>query len=241
MHQGKLRKGLRMLGELKDKAVAESVKDWHLAYGILKRGYIYQGILNDQKSAIAENEKVIEIMKDINLNSWMVANARGAIAISYAQSGDMRRADRLMAELKKDIGIYGPSAIINYQNWIGRLEMEKGNYDTAAVLFEKSFKINPLFLFRELLGRSYLGAGQIDEALMIYEKIINRYTLNRTYWPTISVITHFYLGRTYEEAGRSIEAIEQYETFLDIWRDADDGIEMIEDAKGRLARLRSKL
>ena len=146
-----------------------------------------------------------------------------------------------MAELKKDIDIYGPSAIITYQNWIGRLEMEKGNYDTAAVLFEKSFKINPLFLLRELLGRSYLGAGRIDEALTIYEKIINRYELNRSYWPAWGIMTHFYLGRTYEEAGRNDEAIEQYKTFLDIWRDADEGIKIIEDAKERLAKLKSKL
>ncbi|MCH7948395.1 MAG: protein kinase, partial [candidate division Zixibacteria bacterium] len=156
LHQGKLRKGLRMLAELKDKAIAESVKDWHLAYGNFKRGYIYLGLLNDQKSAIAEHEKVIGIMKDINPNSWMVSFARGNIANSYAQSGDMRRADELMAELKRDIDRYGPLAISNYQISTVTLEMEKGNYDNAAVQFQKAFKSTPLFFLRELLGRSYL-------------------------------------------------------------------------------------
>ena len=178
-------------------------------------------------------------MKDINPNSWMVASARGAIANSYALNGDMRKADQLMAELKRDIDRYGPSAIDDYQIWTGTLEMEKGNYDTAAVLFQKAFKITPLFFLREYLGRSYLEAGRIDDALMIYEKIINRYELNRAYWPAGGVMTHFYLGRTYEEAGRYDEAIEQYETFLDIWRDADEGIKIIEDAKKRLAKLKN--
>jgi cytochrome c-type biogenesis protein CcmH/NrfG len=52
-------------------------------------------------------------------------------------------------------------------------------------------------------------------------------------------MAHFNLGRTYEEAGRYDEAIQQYETILDIWRDADDGIELIEDAKQRLAKLKN--
>ncbi len=239
LHQGKLRKGLRMLGELKDKAIAESVKDWHLAYGFIKRGFIYQRILSDQKSAITENEKVIEIMKDINPNSWMVASARGAIANSYALNGDMRKADRLMAELKRDIDRYGPSAIDDYQIWNGMLEMEKGNYDTAAVLFQKAFKITPLFFLREYLGRSYLGAGRIDDALGIYKKIITRYELNRAFWSAFSASLHFHLAGAYEEAGRFDDAIAQYEIFLDIWRNADDGIKMIEDAKERLAKLKN--
>ncbi|MEE8405487.1 MAG: tetratricopeptide repeat protein, partial [candidate division Zixibacteria bacterium] len=113
------------------------------------------------------------------------------------------------------------------------------NYDTAAVHFQKAFKLTPIFLLRELLGRSYLGAGRIDDALMIYEKIINRYELIRSSWAIWGVMTHFYLGRTYEEAGRSDEAIKQYETLLDIWRDADDGIKIIEDARERLAKLKN--
>lgn len=48
-------------------------------------------------------------------------------------------------------------------------------------------------------------------------------------------------ARAQEAAERYDEAIKQYETFLHIWRDADDGIKMIEDAKERLASLRNKL
>ena len=74
---------------------------------------------------------------------------------------------------------------------------------------------------------------------MIYEKLINRYEPNRAYWPANGVMNYFYLGRTYEEAGRNDEAIKQYETFLDIWRNADEGIKIIEDAKERLAKLKN--
>ena len=42
------------------------------------------------------------------------------------------------------------------------------------------------------------------------------------------------LGKIYEEKGK---AIEHYEKFLDLWRNADPGIAEVEDAKKKLAGL----
>ena len=41
-----------------------------------------------------------------------------------------------------------------------------------------------------------------------------------------------------EEKGWQGKAIENYEKFLDLWKDADPGIAAVEDAKKRLAELR---
>ncbi len=45
------------------------------------------------------------------------------------------------------------------------------------------------------------------------------------------------LGKIYEEKGWKGKAIEHYEKFLDLWRNADPGITEVEDAKKRLAGL----
>jgi len=39
------------------------------------------------------------------------------------------------------------------------------------------------------------------------------------------------------EKGNKTKAIEHYEKFLDLWKDADPGIPEVEDAKRRLAGL----
>ena len=39
----------------------------------------------------------------------------------------------------------------------------------------------------------------------------------------------------------SLFQFQQYEIFLDIWKNADEGLKAVEDAKERLAKLRSKL
>lgn len=54
-------------------------------------------------------------------------------------------------------------------------------------------------------------------------------------------VTFIDLGQAYEAAGRNPEAIEQYETFLDIWKNADEGLSSVEDAKERLAKLKESI
>jgi hypothetical protein len=47
------------------------------------------------------------------------------------------------------------------------------------------------------------------------------------------------MGLAYAESGWTDRAVKQYQTFLDIWKDADPGIEEIDDARERLSSLQS--
>jgi hypothetical protein len=47
-----------------------------------------------------------------------------------------------------------------------------------------------------------------------------------------------YNGKIYEQKGNTAKAIEHYEKFLDLWKDSDPGIAEVDDARGRLGRLR---
>jgi len=48
------------------------------------------------------------------------------------------------------------------------------------------------------------------------------------------------LGKIFEEQGDIAKAIEHYKKFLDLWKDADPGIVEVEDARERLAGLKSR-
>jgi len=47
----------------------------------------------------------------------------------------------------------------------------------------------------------------------------------------------YMLGKICEQQGNIARAIEHYEKFLDLWKDADPGFPEVEDAKKRLAGL----
>jgi hypothetical protein len=48
------------------------------------------------------------------------------------------------------------------------------------------------------------------------------------------------LAKLYEKKNWEGKAIEHYERFLELWKDADEGLPKLEDAKKRLANLKSE-
>jgi DNA-binding SARP family transcriptional activator len=50
----------------------------------------------------------------------------------------------------------------------------------------------------------------------------------------------YMLGKSYEQQGNQAKAIEHYEKFLSLWKDADPGIAEVDDARERLAGLKSQ-
>ena len=89
---------------------------------------------------------------------------------------------------------------------------------------------------KDVLARAYVKNGESDKAITEYEKLITfdpqqkeRYLVHPVY--------HYRLAKLYQEKSWTGKAIEQYEKFLDIWKDADPGIAEVEDAKKRLLGL----
>ena len=83
-------------------------------------------------------------------------------------------------------------------------------------------------------------SGRLADAVAELEKGFLRYDETRASLPTYAVRAHYLLGLAYERSGWEDRAIEQYETFLDIWKDADEGIEEVEDARERVEALKAK-
>jgi tetratricopeptide (TPR) repeat protein len=77
-----------------------------------------------------------------------------------------------------------------------------------------------------------------DKASETYEKIIIL-TLSRIQNGDIYAKSFYRLGEISEEQGNTAKAIENYEKFLDLWKDADPGIAEVEDAKKRLADIKN--
>ena len=72
-----------------------------------------------------------------------------------------------------------------------------------------------------------------------YERIVSS-SSGRSDFGDVYALSFYELGKIYGQKGWKGKAIEHYEKFLDLWKDADPGIAEVEDAKKRLAGLKSQ-
>jgi serine/threonine protein kinase/Tfp pilus assembly protein PilF len=190
--------------------------------------------------ALKEIEKCMEILHRIYLDSKVIG-WEDYYALLLAENKEFAKAEEVAKALRKDIG-GDQTQMYFYWGAVGSIELVKGNLEAAITNLEKAAKFGPSFAYHFLLAKAYLQAGRLDEAVAEFEKVLSRYDDNRTSRQTVTPIravkAYYLLGLAYEKSGWNKKAIEKYEEFLDIWKDADPGIPEVQDAKERLKKLR---
>jgi len=91
----------------------------------------------------------------------------------------------------------------------------------------------------DVLARAYQQKGELDKAIAEYERLIT-FDPNSKNRRLIHPRLHYRLAKLYEQKGWKGKAIEHYEKFLDLWKNADPGFAEGEDARKRVARLKSQ-
>ncbi|MDH3216647.1 MAG: FlgO family outer membrane protein [Candidatus Krumholzibacteria bacterium] len=155
----------------------------------------------------------------------------------HAMAGHNDRARDTLERLKNAIENTDRSQMQVHEVAEGVMLLEEGDATAACESFDGISTKMPWFYFDCLRARAYLETQRWPEAVAAYEVMLRRYSEDRAQQPLLAVQAHYYLGLAYEASNRTGKAIEQYTKFLDIWKDADAGIDAVEDARLRLARL----
>ncbi len=113
------------------------------------------------------------------------------------------------------------------------------NKKGEQIIFEDEPKISVVkrrkpisFEAHKSMGLLYLQQDLKEKALEEFLRAIELEPLNPG--------PYFEVGKIYQEIGWKRKAIEHYEKFLDLWKNADSGIAEVEDARKRLAGLKSQ-
>ncbi len=140
-----------------------------------------------------------------------------------------------------------------YRNWIeileGEIALVQGRLKDAVSLLKKVNPISPYLstrnslneyttpVPRDGLARAYYASKDLDSAIKEYERLTSfdpnspdRFIPRPQY--------HYRLAKLYEENGWPGLAIQRYEKFLEIWKDADKDLPELIDAKERLTKLK---
>jgi len=94
-------------------------------------------------------------------------------------------------------------------------------------------------VFVNSLASAYFEEGNLEKAQENYEKIIGM-TTGRLISNDLYTKAFYMLGKTLEQQGNTTKAIEHYEQFLQLWKDADPGLPEVDDAHIRLSNIRGR-
>jgi tetratricopeptide (TPR) repeat protein len=204
---------LHLLSRRPEKALEECNKAWKIAVEMEDLGF--------QRYALHQKGFILLEMKSVD------------------------EAERVAEELKEMIEKGLNKKLIRlYYHLAGRIELERKNFDRAIEHLKKALSLSPpaeLFQtwYRSSLAHAYYESGDLEKSQEEYEGIISRPT-SIIYWGDIYTRSFYMLGKISEEKDWEGKAIEHYEKFLDLWKDADPGIAEVDDARERLADLKGQ-
>lgn len=193
----------------------------------------------EYESAIEEARLYREIvMKAYPENPSYVA---GFYAGLLAETGRVEDAEGVLREAESRPDSETLRQFSSYHMVQGYIARARGNLDEAIAHLGEALEAaeSPYFHLRSVLATVYLEAGRYDLAVTTLEQALSRYDNGRALSTIRAVKAYYLLGRAYEASGWNQRAIDQYEIFLKIWKDADQGITVVEDARRRLERLKA--
>ena len=241
LYRGQIAKALRTLEIGIETDLIEMGESMTVIDKYVHRAYAYCQ-LRDMKSAIAETEKARDVLAKATSDEDYRHNMNANLAFLYASAGDAQKAEELISKVHAHFAKIEatPMKLDLYYRASGLVEFARRDFTLAMDYFGKSQKLEGGFWYQLMIGRCYLEMDQLGDAVRMLESSLTRFDYQRSQFGADAVKAHYWLGLAYEKSGWDKKAIAQYEIFVDIWKDADEGIMELEDAGIRLARLKSQ-
>jgi serine/threonine protein kinase/Tfp pilus assembly protein PilF len=241
--QGKFQKAkdeLKLVMELADEFNEKSMKLDAIFYA----AYI-DFRLKDLDKSLKETEEAIKGWVEFDNLAWQrfALSWKGTLLLEMGQVGE---AQKTAIELRDLIQKGLNKKAMRYFYWLeGMIDLKKANFSKAIDSFNKAMSLlsSQSFIFDEhaiyfdALASADYKAGDLEKAEAEYTKLTSL-TTGRTAYGDIYAKSFYMLGKIAEQQGQKAQAVEQYQKFLYLWKDADPGFPEIGDARTRLATLK---
>jgi serine/threonine protein kinase/tetratricopeptide (TPR) repeat protein len=159
------------------------------------------------------------------------------LAISYSELDSVEAAHRAIEKYVDDRWGNYPSYLKNMID--AETALTEGDPDRALAALDELRRMGAQYLgglrtieYRENLARAHRLNGNLGKAVEAHKELLRVFAGH--------ALSHYELGKLYEEMGRSTDARREYERFLKMWSQADEGLPQPEDARRRLASLTSR-
>ena len=201
-----------------------------------------------QENPAAARAQLRELLRRMPLDSFTLVNRPYAVLLTIAAfAADAPLAEQLRADYQKQIVALGKTvdrpAIEAFAD--GLVEFSRGRYDEALARFtDAERKAHPCtYCVTSARFVAFDRLGRADSAIATGEVYLS---LNQIGRPVAGADARFRagilqrLGELYEAKGMAEKALAHYQSFLDLWKNADPALQArVRDVRGRVARLQA--
>lgn len=176
----------------------------------------------DYESAISECQYALEINPDMIEAHWIYG-------LAFIRKEIFDKSESELLIIKGLIEKTNVEELKNYYYHLkAELSLSKGIYKQATIDFNRAANIESLDrqFFINASGEAYFKIGELDIAVKNLESV---FKLNPNY-----AQSHYLLGLIYQKKGMKDKANEHFKRFIDIWKDADENLQQLIDAKKHL-------
>jgi serine/threonine protein kinase/predicted Zn-dependent protease len=242
LSQGKFKAAKEMLRPIIDMGKKAGV-NWPISEYYLRFAYI-DSKTGDLKEALDDCDNAAEFA----LKAEEPTRQRRALhlkGLAFVRMDAPDEALKTAEELKVLIrDSHNPDNVHFFHHLKGMVELKQKNFAKAIENFKEALTLqtsdphNKSAGYIESLAKAYYASGDIDKAQAEYEKITSS-SSSRYSFGDVYALSYYALGKIYEQKGWKGKAIEHYQKFLGLWKEADAGFPEVEEAKQRLAALKS--
>ena len=245
LRQGKFEKSKEQTRygiELAEKLVDENWKSsfhLYLAYKFLKSRNLEEA-LKECNEAWNSADKTESLSKQIS-----ILHLEG---LTYIEMKSINEAQKTANQLKEiNEKSINKKLMRYYYHLLAIIELDRENFSKAIEYFNESMSLlsfqnypaHGQALFFSPLALTHYKAGNLEKAREEYERITSL-TVGRLNFGDIYAKSYYMLGKIHEQQGNKANAIEHYEKFLDLWKDADPGLPEVDDARTRLSKMEGR-
>jgi len=185
----------------------------------------------DYAKAIQECQQALELNPKMMEAHWI-------LGLTFVKRGMFDQAESEVLTIKGLIEETKTEELkAYYYHLLGELFLSKGFYQQALENLNKAANIKSLDVtfFVNALGEAYCALtsifrmGKLNKAVEKLEAVLE---INPNY-----AQTHYLLGLVYEKKGKKEKAKQHFQKFVEIWKDADENLPQLIEARKRLEEL----